>query len=351
MTSWGRFQQQFDGIIQDLKAHEELVDKTVNAVNISEAREMRRELEEKISKDQDERTSAQYLAIAGWLGVDESDQLEIFESIAAGASENADTGSWILKQPKIQTWMRCSQNSTLLLLHGRPGSGKSVLATQIATFLRSGGQSLVVTHICTYSYETSNDYEKILRSIILQLIQSNPDLIAHVHGQLVVNLKTPSSQVLEKLLCELVGALSLAPSQTKYIHLILDGLSECDEERQARIMNMLERIVTAASSSNSTVCKVLLTTQLSRVITKRSRHKQTVSLSDEKESLDGAIGHYTAQRLAALRPRLFQMGISDSDISDIRNRIAEKADGESQTKTKLSEHRFNFEQVCSFGPG
>ena len=336
LTSWGRFQRRFDSIIEDLKAHEELIDKTANAVHISEAREMRGKLEvwrqealDKLAKDEAEQTAAQYLTIVGWLKLDESDQLKIFDSIESEASSNPGTCDWILKQQKISAWMRCSQEASFLVLHGHPGTGKSVLATQIANFLKAAGHSLVVTHFCTYSYATSKDYDQILKSILTQLIRSNTDLVAHVYEELILKKTTPSPQVLEQLLRDLVSATSLAPSQIRYIHIIVDGLDECDNDRQVKTINVLERIVSTAFSSGSTVCKVLLSSQ---VIAKKLKHKQTVSLSDERDNMEKAIRHYAAQRLGSLRPRAFQMGISDADIESIGFRIATKAAGESQDR-------------------
>src|ERR1700761_3736866 len=162
MTSWGRFQRRFDGIIDDLKAHEDLVDKTSNAIGLSDVRNLADALEdsrqkalEKLAKEEERHTAMQYTAIVGWLKIDEADQVKAFDSIASEASNNPGTCDWILKQPRIQSWMRCNHEASFLILHGHPGTGKSVLAAQIATFLRAAGNSSVITHFCTYSYATS----------------------------------------------------------------------------------------------------------------------------------------------------------------------------------------------------
>ena len=337
LTSWGRFQRRFDSILKDLQVHEDLIDKTATAVNISEARKHREDLEEwrkqaldQLSKDEVEQTAAQYLAVVGWLKFDETDQLKIFDSIALEALNNPGTCDWVFKQPKISAWMKCNQDTSFLFLLGHPGTGKSVLATQIGTFLKSSGHSLIISHFCTYSYAASKDYDNILRSIIVQLIRSNTDLVAHVYEELILKKKAPSSQVLEQLLRDLVGALSPVPSQTGYIHIIVDGLDECDSKTQARTIKMLERIMSTTLLSGSTVCKVLLSSRVSQETTKKSRHRQTISLSDEKERIGQAIKHYVAQRLGVLRPRFFQQGISDDDTKEVELRIVKKADGEPQ---------------------
>ncbi|KAI5465360.1 hypothetical protein BGZ63DRAFT_479030 [Mariannaea sp. PMI_226] len=334
LTSWGRFQRRFDGIIEDLKAHEELVDKTANAVDISESKDMRHQLQiwrqeylEKLAKEEAEQTAAQYLAVVGYLKSDESTQLKIFDAIASEARTNPGTCDWILKQSAIQSWMRSHLSSTCLLLHGRAGTGKSVLATQIVQFLQASKGSLVIPHFCTYSHEESMEYGKILKSILLHLIRSDTDLIAHVYEVLILKKKILGLKLLEELICNSVSASSPTPSLTKYIHIIIDGLDECDQNTQSRIIKMMERVISAASSSGSTVCKVLLSSRMSPAITKKARQTQTVSLSDENESLEKAIKTYASQRLSLLQPQFSQLRISSDDLDALGLRIAKKAEG------------------------
>jgi hypothetical protein len=183
--------------------------------------------------------------------------------------------------------MRCHQSSTFLLLHGRPGSGKSVLATQIAKFLQPSKRSLVVSHFCTYSYDQSVDYDKILRSLLMQLIRSDADLVAHVYDALILQKKAPRSKLFEEIIRNSVSASSPVPSLTRYTHIIIVGLDECDPITQSRVVKMMDRVVTTASSSSSTVCKVLLSSRPSQVVAKKARQTRAVSLSNESESLEG----------------------------------------------------------------
>lgn len=90
---------------------------------------------------------------------------------------------------------------------------------------------------------------------------------------------------------------------------------------------MLERMVSTASSSGSTVCKVLVSARLSPTIAKKSRHKRTLSLSDEKLSVGKAIRQYARQRLQSMSEQLSQMGVTDADVGEIESIIVGKADG------------------------
>ncbi|KAF9770379.1 hypothetical protein IL306_012094, partial [Fusarium sp. DS 682] len=299
LTSWGRFQRRFEGIIQDLKAHEGLVDKMALATNISESKHLRRKIDmwrqeqlERLAKEEAEQITAQYLAITAYLKVDESTNAKIFEAIASEAAANVGTSSWILKQPEMQAWLRCHQSCTFLLLSGRPGSGKSVLATQIVQFLQLSQRSLVVSQFCTYAYEESMDYDKILKGLLLQLIRSDTDLIAYVR-------------------------------RTDFR---FNGLDECNQTTQPKVTKLLKRMVSTAFSSGSTVCKVMLSSRTSPAITRTAKQSQTLCLSDENKNLEKAIETYALHKLTHLEPQFSQLQISQDDICTLSRGIAKKAE-------------------------
>lgn len=337
LSSWGRFQRRFDSIFDDLQRHEELIDKTAAAVNIVEAKAMRDDLEiwrqeslEKLEKEEGEKTSSQYLTIVGWLKLDESDQLKIFDSISSEALGYPGTTDWITKNSMISSWMRPSHETSFLVLHGLPGTGKSVLASHIATFLRSADASLVITHFCSYSYAASTEYEQVLRSMLAQLIRCHTDLVAHAYDELIVRKKPPTAQTLEKLIRDLIVSAALSPSETRCIHIILDGLNECHDAQQTKVVKALEQIVAAVSSSSSTICKVLLCTRLeaTQSVQRRLRQKPMIYLSDEKRVVTQAIRQYSSRRVEKLSERLRQTGMTESDNRDLVTQIANKADGE-----------------------
>jgi hypothetical protein len=333
-TSWGRFQRRFHNIFADLKAHEELVDKTVSAVDIFEAKEMREKLDDwrqqemmKLTKEEEERTSTEFHAVLSVLRVDETRQINIFDNLVAEANQHPGSCGWILQQPKIKAWAKSGRDTQSAVLHGCVGSGKSVLAAQIASFLRSSEHSWVAAHFCTYLYPESTDYNSILRSLMVQMIRQDPELIALAYDWLVLKKKPPNCAVIEQLLRLLVEALGTTPSQQRTFHIVFDGLNECNDSTVSSVVKTLDKLVATSSDSGATILKVLLCAQMTPAVAKVVKRKRQISLTDERVHLNKAIQDYTLQRINAIRPTLSQLRITEEDITSLASQITEKADG------------------------
>lgn len=192
---------------------------------------------------------------------------------------------------------------------------------------------MVVSYICTYSQGTSTDYDQVIRSILLQLIQHNSDLIAYIYKEFILNQRGVKAQVIESLILEVIGAVSDNPSQTTYVHVIVDGLDECDKENQPKVISILERMVSKAFAVTSTVCKVLVTSTMPPAISRKLKQKHSISLSGEKEkeAIMKAIASYAAQRLGELKQR---MDFKEDELKFLEFQVATKADG----KLKLEFH-------------
>lgn len=302
-----------------------------------------------VAKQEDEVSTRQYQAIVGWLKMDDTDQQVIFDSIASEADKNEDTCGWILKEPTLVSWMRTQPETPFVWLQGNPGAGKSVLATQIDAFLRSSHQSLVVRHFCTYSFDSSIQFDQILRSLLIQLIRSNSDLTNYVYEAFVLAKQAVTVKSLSQLVRTICEAISPIPSKKKYVHIILDGLDEYDAEKQGRITNLLDTLISLGSPANSGVVKILVSSRPTSFLLKRFRKRSTVSLADEKGRIGEAIENYAYQKLSLLYNRLLELGIRDTDIKDLSHRISSKSDGIKAIIANACVYTANNLQVCFYG--
>ncbi|RMJ17032.1 hypothetical protein CDV36_003297 [Fusarium kuroshium] len=333
VTSWGRFERKFNNILEDLNRHGSLIDKEASARDIAEAKKMREEIrgwreesQNQLSHDEKEQSTKQFEAIASWLKINESDQLAIFDSITSEVSEYPGTCGWILKNQKVSSWLQKKPDTPALWLQGSAGTGKSVLCTQLVKFMKEA-KMFVVHHFCTYRYVSSTAYEQILKSLILQLVREDGDLTAHVYEAYVLEKKSPTATALEQLFHTLLANMSNQPSQEEYAWVIIDGLDECELDKQTRLIRLINQVTSKPSLPGSTVCKFLIASRSPSNALQNLRRKQTVSLTDEKTSLHGAIGQYVRERLRLLDTRLRQLGIGQPEIEEIRNVIVTKADG------------------------
>lgn len=280
---------------------------------------------EAAARKEEELIASHLAQLVTLLRVDDAHQLDVMENIIAEADDTAGSGGWTLRQPRIKSWASPTDDTKFLILHGHPGTGKSVLSARIARFLQLPGNSLVITHFCTYLYPESTQYEDILRCIILQLIRNSPELITHAHHELLARKNAPSYVVLEQLLSRLLSSASPSQSQKTYIHLVTDGLNECSENTQTRVFKLLQKLV--ASLSGPAVLKVLLVTRSDSAIAGLTKGKHQVSLSEEKDHLRQEIANYVSKRLECLRPKFEHLRLTHDDTITLLMQIVDKADG------------------------
>ncbi|KAH8688529.1 hypothetical protein BGZ61DRAFT_494602 [Ilyonectria robusta] len=332
LASWGRFERRFNTILEDLKQHGSLIDQEANSRNIAEARKMREDIrtwreesQSQVRREEVEQNAKQYESITSWLRINESDQLAIFDSISSEATEYQGTCGWILANPKVRSWADSKPDTPALWLKGSAGTGKSVLCTQLINFMK--GSKFVVHHFCTYRYASSIMYEKILMSLVLQLLRKDDDPVAHVYKSYVLEKKSPTTAVLEQLLRTLLLSMSSDPNQAEYIWIIIDGLDECELDKQMRLVLLINQLTSKPSLPGSTVCKVLISSRAPSESLQRLRKKQTISLAEEKDCLHGAICQYVGQRLKSLGTKLRQLDIEQPEIEEIQTVVVTKADG------------------------
>ncbi|KAH8747114.1 NACHT domain protein [Hyaloscypha sp. PMI_1271] len=333
LTSWGRFQRRFDNIIDDLKRHEEQIDKEANAHHIAEARDTRDKLEAwrqealvKLARDEEEQTAGHLQTISTWLKLDDTDQVAMFDKLSTEGTRYPETCGWVMKNSTMISWLKPQPDPPFVWLQGNPGTGKSTIVGKLATFLRASPKSLVVTHFCTSSYASSTQYDRILRSLLFQLVHANDDLIAHIYWEYVVCKKVASITTLEQLMATVVATLLGEPGQSQPIHVFLDGLDEVEAGKQRQVVSLIRKVASGAKARGA-VFKVLVSCRTSPLLEKVLRKQPVVSLSDEKECLEEAISTYASHRLTADAYKLSQLGLHGSDLTHLGRSVARKADG------------------------
>lgn len=320
-----------------MKRHTYLIDTEANARDIAESQGMRQELRswkekslERIQNENMDQSLKEFHTILSWLHIDESDQLTIFESVSSQGNRHPGTCTWVTQNPQIRAWMQDKLNAPILWLSGNPGSGKSVISTQLINFLNSAKKT-VLHHFCTHASAASSEYDQVLKSLLVQALRQDTEWTTYVYNDFVLQRKSATFLVLEQLLRTVLTSSSETSKTQRYLWIVLDGIDELREDLpnlQSRLLNLVKRIPEKCSGPSGIYCKVLISSRPSPTMIRVLGKRPKVLLTDQKRSLTGAIEEYSRQRLQLLDTRFEQLGIDGSELNEIGRQVAEKADGE-----------------------
>ncbi|KAL8366864.1 hypothetical protein RB595_005026 [Gaeumannomyces hyphopodioides] len=333
MSSWGRFGHRLSGILEDLRRHRELLESNAKAHDIFEARRMREDMRtwreehlESLKQAEQERSAKDFLSITSALNIDEQDRLSIFHEVSSEGEKYPGTCAWVTSHPLIKSWLRRTPETPMLWLKGPPGWGKSIISARLVAFLRAANIP-VIHHFCTYLFASSTKLDQILRSILLQLLRIDSEMVSHVYHLFVQQKKQPSISALEQLLLSLLEGMTKDAENAGHIWIILDGVDECAQEKMSTLLSLMKRITSKSSTWENVTVKVLISSHASYALTTGLRHCRSLSLGDETSSLHDAIHAYSTQRLGVVHTRLAQIGVTDADIAELADAVAARADG------------------------
>lgn len=332
--------------MKNLKDHEELIDRTASALAISEAQRQhgviiadlsrqREALEQdritnlaKVAEHEKMMHASRYQEISTWLKVDDTEQALIIDSTTQEVTRYPGTCDWIIQHDGMRSWLRDDSKSGFLWLQGNPGSGKTVISNRLVAFLQNLPDAIVVRHFCDALTPSSASYDSILRSLLFQLVRTNEDLVAYVHSLKTSQFleKTVTPEALETIIRDIAGAVRRNSTQSRAIHIVIDGLDVCESEKQKRLVWLLERLVSPIAASTCSY-KIFIVSRRTELLRKRLRSMPKISLNDELKHVTRSIESYARQRFGFMRRQLHELGVGETQIKDLSQQLAAKAQG------------------------
>ena len=173
---WKTFDSRFQGILQSLRRHRDLVDREAEVLNITEAkawraaqtellRQWRLEHTQQIEKNEKIRLDSNIRETVAWLSPpDGQEDLLTKFSRRCHSREN----HWILKNHHVKSWLKDGRESPTIWLNGKPGAGKSksrLLTSSICHKCGPSGCFLELTFISLLPWDsscTNPSQEKVL---------------------------------------------------------------------------------------------------------------------------------------------------------------------------------------------
>ncbi|KAG4437473.1 hypothetical protein IFR05_007028 [Cadophora sp. M221] len=163
------------------------------------------------------------------------------------------SGQWLLRKQEFREWMSRS-TSSILWLHGIPGSGKSMLVAHVIEYLqaraqRDGGVAYF------YCARTANEPERadpaeLLRCLLEQMACLDesepiqlPVVTAYNSRKKEARGRTPEKLGMDECAEVVIELLHQNP-----VTIVVDGLDECDPTRRQDLLDMFQQIINDANN-------------------------------------------------------------------------------------------------------
>ncbi|OAL02432.1 C2H2 domain-containing protein [Phaeosphaeriaceae sp. SRC1lsM3a] len=254
---WKSYETEFQGILQNLERHKDLVERRASVDQYRRYREdmiiIKTRLDEQISAER----LKKLVTIREWLAVGQQpvDDHAEYQRIRR---QYTTTAQWILDHAVIKEWINdTSPSNPLVWMHGIPGAGKTILASAIADKCLKQDDFLTSYFYCHDSDQSANSAISILKGLADQLLTQYTDLLLpsfYSRRTLSGDASLRSLQVAKKLLDD---CCAIVPK----IFLIVDGLDECDTVERRETLESLTRLTGECNALEPGKLRVLVVSQ------------------------------------------------------------------------------------------
>lgn len=236
----------------------------------------------------------------------------------------AGTCEWLIKDSEeFKSWE--ASDGSLLWLHGKAGSGKSILSSSVIKYLRDQyvtGPSTVVS----YFYFSFSDPEKqkvdvMLASLTKQICarQTKRSQLMERLGQYKSSGQRPDTETLEAVLIA-------SASEFANVYIVIDALDECPlfNEQRAKLLKSLRRILAIAPNK----FHFFFTSRKEPDIDDKIRpilsstDKNEIDLLARQQTIDRDINHYIDSQLNGEEYKSWPKSVKEK----ARELLVEKAD-------------------------
>ncbi|KAH3951684.1 hypothetical protein HBI56_079460 [Parastagonospora nodorum] len=320
-SMWAGFESRFDTILKNLAYHTDLADKEAAAADISEAVRRSKSNEEKWEQQEREWNAIKVREVLAWLETEATPPARTLERHLKGCLP--DSCDWFVKHKTTQLWLGTSAKNPLVWLYGKPGAGKSVLCSTLVQHAEASNLD-VFYYFCSFLGSHSDGPNRLLRSIITQVIQKHQVLATYVHDVYFKSHPIHTKKALLGLLTELLRG--LGP-----VRLVVDGIDEWESRDQKELFKDLEQLITPNQPSH--ICKILIasreTIHISRLLRKKDKSAMTICLSNVEEGLavTGSIAKFVDSKLSDLPEHFDDFDHDTSILVHVKQTLLKKSHG------------------------
>lgn len=181
-------------------------------------------------------------------------------------------------------------------------------------------------YFCKYNQEDTSS--KILKTLVLRIIESSPDLSTMAYTDFVQKYHEPSLKILRAMLTgsgDKQGLLHGIPT----CRIVVDGLDECDPKEQKYVVEDLVQLLSVNSKDSN--CKLLMSSrdvpEIARAIRRKRKSVGVISLSNENDAVNNTIRSFVEYRLRDLAEEKESLQIGDNIVEEMVEIMINKAEG------------------------
>ncbi|KAL0631967.1 hypothetical protein Q9L58_009170 [Maublancomyces gigas] len=278
-VSWEPFEARFGAINLQFREHVDIVIRTANIVQYE--RVWSKEISQKLQDEDKERRD-----ILHWMSkLDFEDDHETFFSKRYG-----DTGSWLIESQAFTDWLDADKSS-VLWCYGRPGAGKSVLASLIVDTISAqyALDDRAGLGFMYYKYQNreAQKFKDIIPALVKQLCQKKHVLATEVKE--LYRQYSRQDQFLSQAKCQ---ALLMEVSESfEQVFIVIDALDECVDQ------DVVLPLIAALIQSSSTKIKICITSRRQQFILHSLAKLKCPTIEIEAKKVDQDIAVFVSAEI------------------------------------------------------
>ncbi|KAI1560042.1 Ankyrin repeat protein [Pyrenophora tritici-repentis] len=266
---WETFESEFATIKEDLQHHLDVLLHSVQSLHF----DFSRKAEQARRRAEERRERSAFLAWVSSIDFEKTHQ-DIY------AKKHEKTCGWLIIEPKYQQWFN-SPASSLLWCHGKPGIGKSVLASSVIEDITTTIGLREDAGLCFVYYNYQNTQLKELHQIVATLLKQ----LCQRKDQLPRDLLQTKQEALSPSLVGTQERFISLVEDLSQVYVVFDALDECPEQERGDILGFITGIVRAQVGCQ---VKVFVTSRNEMDIAKAfgDKHIPTIQIQTENVTAD-----------------------------------------------------------------
>ena len=231
-----------------------------------------------------------YRHICTWFGIHNANELNVSRHRSNLDRYSPGTCAWLFKHENYQKWYESASKPSILWVHAPPGSGKSILCSQVIRNIGEGNPNAAIAYHF-YQFDQNRTSFETLRLLAEQLFEAFWSKVDTIPQDLFSKTQRKcSADGLKDFVTELVKL-------HEKVFLILDGLDEIfDSRRWTEESNVIDFLISLGKDNPGTVY-IWCSSQNRRLISEKF---SSYTVFDIKREVKDDVTFYSSQAVSEI---------------------------------------------------